>query len=39
MYELLLLTLQSDDCIPKDRRIEMKNAILLTVLIVFGLAL
>ena len=39
MYELLLLTLQSDDCISKDRRREMKNAILLTVLVVFGLAL
>jgi osmotically-inducible protein OsmY len=39
MYELLLLTLQSDDCTSKDRRIEMKNAIFLTVLVVFGLTL
>ena len=39
MYEVLLLTVQSDDCTSKDRRREMKNAILLTVLVVFGLAL
>ena len=39
MYELLLLTLQSDDCTSKDRRKEMKNVIFLTVLVVFGLAL
>src|SRR4030066_91765 len=39
MYELLLLTLQSDDCTSKDRRREMKNVIFLTVLVVFGLAL
>src|SRR4030043_2133995 len=39
MYELLLLTLQSDDCTSKDRRREMKNVIFLTVLVVFGLTL
>jgi len=39
MYELLLLTLQSDDCTSKDRRREMKKVILLSVLVVFGLAL
>ena len=39
MYELLLLTLQSDDCTSKERRIEMKNIIFLTVLVIFGLAL
>ena len=39
MYELLLLTLQSDDCTSKDRRREMKNVIFLAVLVVFGLAL
>src|SRR4030067_596243 len=39
MYELLLLTLQSDDCRSKDRRREMKNVVFLTVLVVFGLAL
>src|SRR4030042_3281332 len=39
MYELLLLTLQSDDCTSKDRRREMKNVIFLTVVMVFGLAL
>src|SRR4030065_2726382 len=39
MYELLLLTLKSDDCTSKDRRREMKNVIFLTVLVVFGLAL
>ena len=39
MYELLLLTLQSDDCTSKDRRREMKKFIFMTVLMVFGLAL
>jgi osmotically-inducible protein OsmY len=39
MYELLLLTLQSDDCTSKDRRREMKKVILLSVLVVFGMAL
>ena len=39
MYELLLLTLQSNDCTSKERRREMKNIIFLTVLVVFGLAL
>ena len=39
MYELVLLTLQSDDCTPKDRRREMKNVVFLTVLVVFGLSL
>ena len=39
MYELLLLTLQSDDCTSKDRMREMKNVIFMAVLMVFGLAL
>jgi len=39
MYELLLLTLQSHDCASKERRREMKKVILLSVLVVFGLAL
>jgi osmotically-inducible protein OsmY len=39
MARLLLLTLQSDDCTSKDRRREMKKVILLSVLMVFGLAL
>ncbi len=39
MYELLLLTLQSNDCTSKERTREMKNIIFLTVLVVFGLAL
>jgi hyperosmotically inducible periplasmic protein len=39
MYELLLLTLQSDDCTSKNRRREMKKIIFMTVLMVFGLAL
>jgi hyperosmotically inducible protein len=36
---LHLLTLPSDGCTSKDRRREMKNIVLLTVLMVFGLAL
>jgi len=39
MYELLLLTLQSDNCTSKDRRRKMKKFILMTVLMAFGLAL
>jgi len=39
MYELLSLTLQSDDCTSKDRRREMKKVIFMAVLMVFGLAL
>ena len=39
MYELLSLTLQSDDCRSKDRRREMKKVIFMAVLMVFGLAL
>src|SRR4030043_1385870 len=39
MYGLVLLTLQSYDCTSKDRRREMKKVILMTVLMVFGLAL
>src|SRR4030042_2592279 len=39
MYELLLLTLQSNYCATKERRREMKKVILLSVLMVFGLAL
>jgi hypothetical protein len=35
----MIVTLQSNDCTSKERRREMKNAILLTVLMVFGLAL
>jgi osmotically-inducible protein OsmY len=34
-----LLTLQSSDCTSKGRRREMKKVILLSVLVVFGLAL
>jgi hyperosmotically inducible periplasmic protein len=39
MYELLLLTLQSDNCTTKDRRKEMRKIIFMTVLMAFGLAL
>ncbi len=39
MYELLLLTLQSDHCTSKDKRREMKNVIFMAVLMVFGLTL
>jgi hypothetical protein len=39
MYGLNVVTLQSDDCASKERRREMKKVILLSVLVVFGLAL
>jgi len=39
MYGLPVVTLQSSDCTPKDRRSEMKKVVLMTVLMVFGLAL
>lgn len=39
MYGLNVVTLQSNDCTSKERRREMKKTILLSVLVVFGLAL
>jgi osmotically-inducible protein OsmY len=39
MVTFIILTLQSSDCTSKGRRREMKNIVLLTVLMVFGLAL
>jgi hypothetical protein len=39
MYGLNVVTLQSNDCTSKERRREMKKVILLSVLMVFGLAL